>query len=366
MEGFQTPPAPEDRLAVIIIHGIGNQQPLDTLLPFADNLIEKPALPGEPKFWSKPDRLSESFELRRLTARRSATRPTTDFYEYYWAHRIPVATYKQIITWIRRLLWTRPSNLIPKIRKFWYFSWATIVLAVLGYIYVLYDKTQKDSFFDNETYLFIGVGIVLVLNILSALVNHFALKYVGDAARYLQPDPENIALRQEIRAKGIKLLRDLQTMEDGKQRYSRIVLVGHSLGSVIAYDILKNLWDEFNTSMESDRSSILEKLEASAFALEKLEREKEKNKHAIENQRIEFRKLQRLYWHEQRSRVKEAGKPAWLVSDLITLGSPLVHANVLLNTSISSLEDRKKFKELPTCPPQMTFHKKPPMWRFFI
>ncbi|MFK7844283.1 MAG: hypothetical protein AB8G77_03205, partial [Rhodothermales bacterium] len=64
MEDYQTPPAPNERLAIVIIHGIGNQQPLDTLLPFAKNLIEEPANPDEPKFWSQPDRMSESFELR--------------------------------------------------------------------------------------------------------------------------------------------------------------------------------------------------------------------------------------------------------------------------------------------------------------
>ena len=35
-------------------------------------------------------------------------------------------------------------------------------------------------------------------------------------------------------------------------RYGRVVLVGHSLGSVIAYDILKHYWQEVNGKMRVD------------------------------------------------------------------------------------------------------------------
>lgn len=55
--------------AVLIIHGIGEQKPMDTLRGFVDAIIADPK-PGEgPKFWSKPDKLSELFELRKLTTR---------------------------------------------------------------------------------------------------------------------------------------------------------------------------------------------------------------------------------------------------------------------------------------------------------
>ncbi|MFK7846060.1 MAG: DUF2779 domain-containing protein [Rhodothermales bacterium] len=366
MEDYQTPPVPNDRLAIVIIHGIGNQQPLDTLLPFAKNLIEEPANPDEPKFWSQPDRMSESFELRRLTARKSNFRPTTDFYEYYWAHQIPGATYTQILSWARRLLLVNPKRLIPKIRLYWGVSWFFIVLALC--LFVL-------SFFQTGeiTLPFVGIEVskaifslilALLIPVVVGFSEHFLLKYVGDAARYLQPDPENVQIRHEIRANGIKLLRDLHAEEDGQQKYSRIVVVGHSLGSVIAYDIIHHLWDEFKDSFLSGHHSILPELERSAKALHDVSASAQVTQEEFNDKKAAYQQLQKIYWREQRERARQENKQAWLVSDLITLGSPLVHAEVLLNTTISSVAERKAFRELPTCPPQMNWDKYADCWRF--
>ena len=67
---------------------------------------------------------------------------------------------------------------------------------------------------------------------------HIVLGYVADAARYLAPEPANIEARNNIRSEGIHLLRTLHAT--GK--YHRIVVVGHSLVSVLGYDIIRNLW----------------------------------------------------------------------------------------------------------------------------
>jgi hypothetical protein len=74
----------------------------------------------------------------------------------------------------------------------------------------------------------------------------FVLSYLGDAARYLSPRPRNIALRQKIRSEGLKLFRSLHASGE----YDRIVVVGHSLGSVIGYDLITHLWQEYNERLE--------------------------------------------------------------------------------------------------------------------
>ena len=51
--------------AVVVIHGIGEQRPMDTLRAFADAVLPD-VEPGKEKFWSKPDKLSDLFELRVL------------------------------------------------------------------------------------------------------------------------------------------------------------------------------------------------------------------------------------------------------------------------------------------------------------
>ena len=50
--------------------------------------------------------------------------------------------------------------------------------------------------------------------------------------------PRNIAMRHNIRERGLKLLRDLH---DSGQ-YERIVMVAHSLGSIVAYDLVSLFW----------------------------------------------------------------------------------------------------------------------------
>lgn len=56
------------RQAVIIIHGIGEQRPMETLRAFVAGAfgVEKEALNGF--VFSKPDRIDDTLELRRLSA----------------------------------------------------------------------------------------------------------------------------------------------------------------------------------------------------------------------------------------------------------------------------------------------------------
>src|SRR5690606_29229619 len=60
------------------------------------------------------------------------------------------------------------------------------------------------------------------------------------AERYLTPDPGNIAARTAIRTEGLTLLRRLHEVGI----YDRVAVVGHSLGSVIGYDVLRLFWDQ--------------------------------------------------------------------------------------------------------------------------
>ena len=47
--------------------------------------------------------------------------------------------------------------------------------------------------------------------------------------------------------------------------------------------------------------------------------------------------------------------PRWLISDLVTFGSPLTHAEFLIATDHSDLEARKAMRELPQSPPYREF-----------
>src|SRR5688572_2532862 len=75
------------RQAIVLIHGMGEPRPMATLRAFVDGVLaDETSVPAIIR--SKPDRLSESYELRRLVAEGTRTMPTTDFFEYYWAHHM--------------------------------------------------------------------------------------------------------------------------------------------------------------------------------------------------------------------------------------------------------------------------------------
>ena len=98
--------------------------------------------------------------------------------------------------------------------------------------------------------LLIGVGALVFA--LSAVVRHFILQYVGDVAIYLSAHKANrfYEARQAIQ----KTARDLAHFvfdrrgADGESLYPRVVLAGHSLGSVIGYDALNRLLLEDRTT----------------------------------------------------------------------------------------------------------------------
>src|SRR5215831_17568368 len=95
-----SPPLPTanfPKQAIIVIHGMGEQMPMDTIRGFVRAVWETetgladPKMPNETEVWSKPDARTGSLELRRITTRESIPDQAfpagarTDFYELYWA-----------------------------------------------------------------------------------------------------------------------------------------------------------------------------------------------------------------------------------------------------------------------------------------
>ena len=95
--------------------------------------------------------------------------------------------------------------------------------------------------------LFIYVGLAL----LCYLINLFLTSAIGGLAVYLGSDTlsENFAARSQILSECTAtvtsllspMLDDLPQDTDGRQQYDRVFIAAHSLGSVIAYDVLNDL-----------------------------------------------------------------------------------------------------------------------------
>ena len=331
------------RQAVVVIHGIGEQRPMETVRSFVDAVVTK-ANPTGQRYWNRPDRMSQSFELRKFTAPGDGRNwPTTDYYEYYWAANMRDTTWSDVLTWLGHLLLTPGKNMPARIKWVWWWSRVLVAIGlVVGVAAGIASSTVGASLVTRYSWLISGASFVA-----AAVLNLVFIQFIGDAARYLSPKPGNIAQRQAIRRNGVELIRRLH--ESGE--YGRVVVMGHSLGSVIAYDVLRFVWDEFrNVSPTSDtpeRRACLDQMRAmlaqgvpadpanaAAYAA------------AQDAYAKRFQALERELW-----RIERENGGDWLVTDLVTCGSPLAHAAILLADSPQDLARRQRERELPTCPP---------------
>jgi hypothetical protein len=304
---------------------------MNTLRDFAASVVPAIKNSTKPKFYNKPDSLSALFELRRITANRHAGSFKTDYFEYYWAHFMQGTKVSDVVWWIWKLLCRSPKEIPTRLKWIYFFFWGScvVVLGLLATTTLFYFLTNKLGVLSNQ-YWKVITGLLLLV------VNYFIIEYLGDAARYMTPKPRNIAERQVIRKNGLDLLTKLHSkQENGKRKYDRIIVVGHSLGSVIAYDLLNLYWNRVHAHSQHLPASCIEELEAKAQQLES-------NAITLET----FRKAQFSVWKRQQPLPK-----AWLVSDFITIGSPLAHGPLLLAKNYQTFEAKKHERELPTCPP---------------
>ncbi|MDO5740274.1 MAG: hypothetical protein Q4P07_09005 [Ornithinimicrobium sp.] len=328
MRSMELPVAGEgdgrSRRAVVLIHGIGEQRPTGTLRGFVDGLGVQPA-------WSKPDRVSDNLELRRMAVYQPGELPT-DLYELYWAHHAPESSPVQVLAWMGRLLsrgrrW-KGSPVAPLLAVVSLVAGLALIVAIAIAVVTTWQHGFRAWLTTPPFWVSLAVAMI------QPLTRRVLTRRIADAERYLTPDPANIKARNAIRAEGVELLRRLHQAG----LYDQLVVVGHSLGSVIGYDILRLYWDEA-------RHPTFEKVgpapEAERFAIDF------GNPLGLHRGEVEiFQHVQHRLWREQRAR----GVP-WLVTDFVTLGSPLAHGSLILDTPDASLTRRQDDLEFPTCPP---------------
>ena len=323
--GNENGPMPErPRQAVVIIHGIGEQRPMDTLWGFVSGVMSKRLV------HSKPDRISPTLELRRLSVPSGSAewRPgqsvSTDFYELYWAHMMSGTSWNHLIAWVGVLMLRPPKQVPPRLFPVWLLSWLLAAAALLA----ICGPWRPDL----SVWPLIALALAGAVTVAKATGTYFGLQYVGDAARYLSPTPPNIGVRHAIRSAALDLLRGLND-DPTWHRYHRIIVVGHSLGSVIGYDALTYLWQERHHPTKSDLRP----------ALQPDHDLLERSSHVSDG-----RALQSRIWREQRAIGVD-----WKITDFVTLGSPLTHAAFLMAKNQGDFKDKIHKREFPTCPPQL-------------
>ena len=383
------------RQAVVIIHGIGEQRPMDTLRGFVNALFHKENQDddenkGRP-YHSKPDTISDSYELRRIKLRKFKDPKTgisinedwkykTDFFEYYWAHHMSGTEWGHVWAWIRRILCRSWKDLTEKENSkreayqnsrqgpLYAWTWALIIVAsVVVLVFASGIFTWSPAVVTTT-----GVPAILFALIVKFLPRRFlgeVKNTIGDAARYLDIAPANIARRYDILRGGKEMLRSLHEQtskytEKDKVRYvyDRIVIVGHSLGSIIAYDLLKHYWAEVNGHLQIEHGKALEETES----FDRPEDCPDIGKTSHLNHNL-FWKAQYNLWRglngewlgKEEFESDKAPRARWLITDFITLGSPLSYGALLLADSVDDFKTRTELRELPICPPDRSRHIRP-------
>jgi hypothetical protein len=193
---------------------------------------------------------------------------------------------------------------------------------------------------------FAVIGVYLAVNAA------FLQPYLGDAARYFRNSPANVAVRREIRKQAVDTLDYLHR----SGQYDRIIVVAHSLGCVVSYDMLRTYfsrvcdglppstalgpsfdeidrasWQPTDTASKADRLASRDKARQAIASIAA----------ATVNQPADA-----------------SPHKSWLVTDFVTLGNALTHAHFLmcLGSTTAELEQdfarRVRERDFPTCPPK--------------
>lgn len=341
--------------AVVVVHGMGEQRPMDTLREFVQAVwshdparapfyahIPDPADPMGAKInqsWITPDSRTNSHELRRITTPYDVDGRRTDFYELYWADITQGTTRSRLAAWVTTLLWRKPADIPRDVLKLYVVTLlATIV--VLGAALALATSTWQ-GYISWTT----GVLVTVLASFVIWSVDQFGLPYFGDVAAYVRAEAATVEKRALVRERGLKLLKRLM-MDDA---YDRIVLVSHSLGSIIAYDLLQILWADFRPrKLEAIRDKA--RLKA-IHAVDKATLAADAS--AWPDSLDDLPAFRRSQWELYRQlRVGDADHPLpWKISDFVTLGSPLTHSEFLVTYNLAEFRRGIAERLFSACPP---------------
>lgn len=324
--------AKKQRTAVILVHGMGNQMPLTSIREFVENVNK-----GGERLYSSPNRVMDDLETRRF----SYHNRSIDYYEFYWAHLMDEPSMFDVLKWTFLLLFTKTPSKRARI-PIWIARILIILLSSLAiYLFIhfnglIHTTSVKLSLLASGVIMFILYQ--MILPILRIIFSNAILQSIGDVVRYTVPSPQNIEVRNKIRQKGIDMLTKLHEAKNssGEAMYDNIILVGHSLGSIVAYDLLTFLFPRHHSTyvFKGDKDQEVVKNFAK-YADPSLSINPQEYKEDQRKVALNYRKFDH----------------AWKVSDFITIGSPLTHASMVMAKDENELRLRQKIRELPTCPP---------------
>lgn len=253
------------KTAILVIHGIGEQKPFETLDAFV-----RPLATAYSELSGGPVRLEHDLawiqswgESHVTLTPESGRHPVLDVFEYYWSHltqrRITAA---EVISWLvsvargAQAFYGRRGQDIPAGEKrddrlfradgeFDHLEYLIRLISLGGLLKPFYSLATKLIGALPFLKAFKGVAGAIA-NVLAPLLYRELVDYLGDVALYCSTDvkSEYYAVRKAILDGAVEKAKWLAASGD----YDRVFFCGHSLGSVIAYDVM----DRLNLLMSHD------------------------------------------------------------------------------------------------------------------
>lgn len=248
----------DKKTAFLVVHGIGEQNPYETLDSFVRNFWDllkeenKAKITGHHKH-QKRDGWIDNYVSLDID---EGSKPEIDFYEYYWAH-IPQreVTLQEIYDWLlatskgAKEFYDENNELVAKyeglgskafengtFKKHWYLKHVSFIFRLLAFVRSIpFIKTTPIlKYLEPLIKIFIGKAEKLIID------------YIGDVAIYTSTDikAKTFKTRKQILDGAVERLRLL--IED--DRYEQIIVVSHSLGTIISYDALNRINLEMNVN----------------------------------------------------------------------------------------------------------------------
>jgi hypothetical protein len=127
-----------EKQAIVVIHGMGEQRPILTLRGFVEPIarylrdVLKQARQTEDIFWEKPDAISGNYETRKMVMRKRQHHPSTQFYEFYWAHHMRDTKLSHLRQWLKRVVFRKPANVSKRLLPVFYLVWSLIVIVLIA------------------------------------------------------------------------------------------------------------------------------------------------------------------------------------------------------------------------------------------
>lgn len=339
------------RQAVVVVHGMGEQRPLDTINTFIEAGLA-PDKDGERLFHSRPDIVTESYDSRRYLAPRRTTdaggelNAQTEFFEYHWSYQMQGNRIDDMVPTLKRMLLQPPWRVPSGLRVVWALFWILLIYVAVALWSGSFAVDLRDFTTERLIRTIVGTGLIggIAAYAITKLVPRWVTRSFVDVARYLDTSPRSFEIRSKIREGMVDLLDGLHgaKLSDGSRRYDRIVIVAHSLGAYIAYDGITALWAQLNKRHsgpgQPEIPHGLRDLEEAASAVSK-----EPSEVNIDR----FQAAQGELWKGMRAQ----GSP-WLITDFISVGTPMYFADRLYTKNETDFRDRVRKRELATCPPQ--------------